>query len=395
MEKTKKLSVNTALCDMTEITEERLSQYDAIEINAAAVIQSEKSAVLISNYPVEINTACVIKVPEGINLIIKNGFLEINEKSFAADNSFLFVSGSLFIRPAAGKALESYQKIIVNGSLIYPEGISDAVSKIQVNGSQKSYPDNAICLLKDEDIDKYFILRARRDTPYFIDGTVKLLDPSLDIAALVYKNVTLLCKKAMVREGLFEQSLSLFDDRTEIQIIPDECRLLPDNTEINSGTISLFGKKLYRNGDLTLTEQSMEALSGLEYLKVTGALYIPEKYSRDLSAFPVEYGSIFVIKGALITDRSNIRIDKQLLEQEPGGLHIVDCAVAEITEDVPVELIRSRLRLEDIAVVRCSPAIRNAVELISKDVALFEDCKEEEAQEDENTSFVNAASYKF
>lgn len=69
--KTKKLSVNTALCDMTEITEERLSQYSAIAINAAAVIQSEKSAVLISKYPVEINTACVIKVPEGINLIIK------------------------------------------------------------------------------------------------------------------------------------------------------------------------------------------------------------------------------------------------------------------------------------------------------------------------------------
>lgn len=110
MEKTKKLSVNTALCDMTEITEERLSQYSAISINAAAVIQSEKSAVLISKYPVEINTACVIKVPEGINLIIKNGSIEINEKAFAAEHSFLFVSGSLFIHPAAGKALESYEK---------------------------------------------------------------------------------------------------------------------------------------------------------------------------------------------------------------------------------------------------------------------------------------------
>ena len=81
MEKTKKLSVNTALCDMTEITEERLSQYSAIAINAAAVIQSEKSAFLISKYPVEINTACVIKVPDGINLIIKNGSIEMNEKA--------------------------------------------------------------------------------------------------------------------------------------------------------------------------------------------------------------------------------------------------------------------------------------------------------------------------
>lgn len=49
MEKTKKLSVNTALCDMTEITEERLSQYSAISINAAAVIQSENQPSLSPN----------------------------------------------------------------------------------------------------------------------------------------------------------------------------------------------------------------------------------------------------------------------------------------------------------------------------------------------------------
>ncbi len=65
---------------------------------------------------------------------------------------------------------------MVNGSLIYPEGLSDTVSKIQVNGTQKSYPDNAICLLKDVDVDKYFILRARQDTPYFINGMIKLLE---------------------------------------------------------------------------------------------------------------------------------------------------------------------------------------------------------------------------
>ncbi len=79
-----------------------------------------------------------------------------------------------------------------------------------------------------------------------------------------------------------------------------------------------------------------------------------------------------------------------------GGLHVVDCAVAEISEDVPPELIlRSRLRLEDIAVVRCSPEIRNSVELVSADVALFEELEDEEVQEDHDTSFVNAASYKF
>ncbi len=93
--------------------------------------------------------------------------------------------------------------------------------------------------------------------------------------------------------------------------------------------------------------------------------------------------------------RSNIEIDKQLLEQTPGGLHVVDCAVAEISGDVPPGTHPQPAPSEDIAVVRCSPEIRSSVELVSADVALFEDYKDEKVQEDDDTSFVNAASYKF
>ena len=43
MEQLKKLSINTALCDMTEITEEVLSSYSELNVNAAAVLLSEES----------------------------------------------------------------------------------------------------------------------------------------------------------------------------------------------------------------------------------------------------------------------------------------------------------------------------------------------------------------
>lgn len=395
METTKKLSVNTAVCDLTEITEERLSQYSEININAAAVIQSEKSALLTAKYPVSMNTACALKVPDGTRLVLKNGSAEIGEKDIASEHTILFVSGELFIHPAAGNAVDSYEKIVVNGSLLYPESLAASVSKIQVNGKQKSYPDHAVCLQKDVVVDKYFILRARQNTSYFITGTVSILDPDSDIRTLLEKQVTLLCTNAAIAENLFVPSLPLFPDHTEIEIIPDGCCILPDNITINSGTIRTFGKKLYKRGNLILTRESIEALSELEYLKVTGTLYIPEKCIQEISDLPVEYGTLFTSKGTLVKDQSIMHIDRQLLEQETDGLHVIDCAVAEIADDVTPELIRDRLKLEDIAVVRCSDALKNAARLVSGDIAVFEDFKEEPEADEDNTTYVNAASYKF
>ena len=52
MEQLKKLSINTALCDMTELTEEILSGYSELNVNAAAVLISERAPVLLSRYSV-------------------------------------------------------------------------------------------------------------------------------------------------------------------------------------------------------------------------------------------------------------------------------------------------------------------------------------------------------
>lgn len=60
MEQLKKLSINTALCDMTEITEEVLSSYSELNVNAAAVLLSERVSVLISRYSVKLNTASTL-----------------------------------------------------------------------------------------------------------------------------------------------------------------------------------------------------------------------------------------------------------------------------------------------------------------------------------------------
>lgn len=121
MEQLKKLSINTALCDMTEITEEVLSSYSELNVNAAAVLLSERASVLISRYSVKLNTASTLKVPEGINTIVKNGSVEIDGTDVTADKTLLMVNGTLLLRPAAEKAMENYVQIKVNGSLLYPK----------------------------------------------------------------------------------------------------------------------------------------------------------------------------------------------------------------------------------------------------------------------------------
>lgn len=77
-----------------------------------------------------------------------------------------------------------------------------------------------------------------------LPAKLSITDPSLDLSTLIHKNVTLLCEKALVMESFFEQALSLFDENTDISVIPDGFSLLPDNMELNEFTLAQLGKKL-------------------------------------------------------------------------------------------------------------------------------------------------------
>lgn len=110
MEQLKKLSINTALCDMTEITEEILSGYSELNINAAAVLLSDQASVLLSRYSVKINTASILKVEEGINTVVKNGYVEVDGTDDTARKTFLMMNGTLLLRPSAKKLWRTIYK---------------------------------------------------------------------------------------------------------------------------------------------------------------------------------------------------------------------------------------------------------------------------------------------
>ena len=142
----------------------------------------------------------------------------------------------------------------------------------------------------------------------------------------------------------------------------------------------------------------MPLLPSLESLKVTGTIFLPEKFSGEFLKYPVEYGKITLIKGTLISGKSTLHIDKQLLEQTPDGLHIMDCASVEIDKNVPAELARTRLCLEDCALIKCPPELKSMIELNSSDIASISEYSEEtedSGEKEDDTIYVNAAAYKF
>lgn len=138
--------------------------------------------------------------------------------------------------------------------------------------------------------------------------------------------------------------------------------------------------------------------SGLQIENSRRKAELPEKFSSEFLTYPVEYGKISLIRGTLISDKSALHIDKQLLEQTPDGLHIMDCATVEIDENVSAALARERLFLEDCALIKCPSELKSIIELISSDVASISDYTEETEGGDEkadDTIYINSATYKF
>jgi len=64
--------INAATCDAREVTEESLAGFEHITINSAILIVGERSRELLNKYPVTMNVANVLEVPDGQNITVKS-----------------------------------------------------------------------------------------------------------------------------------------------------------------------------------------------------------------------------------------------------------------------------------------------------------------------------------
>ena len=399
--------INAATCDARAVTEESLAGYENIIINAAILIVGERSKELLNQYPVTMNVANVLEIPDGQDITVKtiNGKGEIGPD---ADGTgvFLMVNGKVVVSDGSQDAVKSYYRIMVNGKIVMPKSYEGKFPNIQVNGKTEYYPDGATILKADTEIDDLFIARAA-NTLYYSFGNLFFLDTGIDTEKMISKGLKFTAKKIVIAESLIGKLVSLFDEEAEIVKVPDGTQLIDDDLELKPKTIKKYGTKLCVSGDVSIKDG--EALSSLVYLFAEGTVRVNKELEEAFDEIESVYEELIVIDPDLgyIMDRPMVKIGAAVLKKYPSGVQVKDCAKVTLSEDLSTEDIMEKLHIKDCALVICTKEQEETVNMIAEDVAMIQ-VTGQEPEDDEmaggmfgsllgkvkDTQVINAAEYK-
>lgn len=368
----KKLMINCSSCDTRKVREETLAAYESIVINAAVVFTNSESRLLLDKYHVTMNCAQVLDVEGDVQVSTINGKGQIKCTDVPAKSVFLVVNGALEIGPGTEKVLEKYVGILVNGSILYPESLSGSLGMMTANGSATCYPDGAVVLKNSAVIDRTFALRAKNSL-YWAKKRLIMVDSLLDPGALAAKGAFFSGREAIVAASKAEGMVPLIDEKTDIILVPDGTAVILDDVSLGDVTVRKYGTKLYIAGDLTVDGDSGAALEMLEYLNVRGDVKVIPELRELLLEKAVEIGGEVLaprhLAGRVISDKISAKVSAWLLDQEPDGIHVEDCAAVKLDKDLSREQILERLTISDCAVVYCTPEQEDAVTAVCEDVA--------------------------
>ena len=366
----KKLIINCSTCDARNAREETYAHYESIVINCATVLTNDTGKAVLNKLPFSLNCANVQEVPEGAQLRTANGSTEIKSgDTVSQEPYFLVVNGSVTIGSHTEKQLEACVGMCVNGSLTCPESIYPQLKNVKVNGSTTCYPDGAILLKRNAVIDKLFTLRAK-NALYWASRRIIFTDLTLDAQALAARGATFSAQEVIVAQSLLESLIDRIDEKAEIVVVPDGTAVVLDDLTLDGAALGRYGKQLYVVGDVTVPEDG-GMLDEISYLNVRGDARVPEAYRELLLSLLTDIaGEVRLAKpnGSRISDKPLVKITRWMLEQQPKGLEVCDCAVVKIAEDIPKELIARSLHIRDCADVTCTPEQEDAVTMICEDV---------------------------
>ena len=367
----KKLMINCASCDARNVLEENYAHYEQITINCAMVLTSPNGKAVMNKLPFVLNCANVLEVDSDVDLRTVNGSTEIRSGDMVSKSKFyMIVNGSLTIGPDTQAQLSQCTGMTINGSLTCPESIYALLNGVTVNGSTTCYPDGAIVLKRNAVIDKLFLLRAKNNL-YWSSRRMIMVDPELDADKLKAKGTTFRTPEVILAQSKVEALIDQIDESAEIIIVPDGTAVVLDDITLDGDALRRYGNRLYVIGDVTVPEDAA-ALEQLEYLNVRGNVTVPQAHKEKLLSVLTEISGEIKIakpKGAMLTDKPIIKITKWMLEKQPLGLDVSDCAIVKIADNIPKELIVERLRISDCATVECSEELEDAVTMICTDVA--------------------------
>lgn len=398
-----KLTVNCATCDARTVAEETLQTYEKITVNCSNFLVSPKAKALIGRYPVSIRCGKVLMLDPEVVLKTVNGSAVIAPGPAPAKPLYFTVNGSLTIEPGAEEALSGYVGIAVNGSLLAPKSLESTLPTLSLNGSADYYPDGAILLKRTTAVDHLFPLRAKVGGLYWTSWRLMFLDSALDPQVLAEKQVRFSASNALILQSLAEGVVPLLTDETEIDIVPDGMQVIRDDVTLTPDVPGRYGSRLYILGDLTLTQESEAVLPRMEQFIVKGSVRLPKSLAEAFSRIPAEYRSLELIRGRTLADRPLVRLTRSMLESDPDGLTIMDCAQVWLDPDIPEQLILEKLSLSDCVQVLCSQAQQGAVTLVSQDVEDISTGDEAESTEavskdpqaprDPSVKVINASDY--
>lgn len=402
METKKNLKVNCALCDVRNITEELLSAYESVKINAAAIITNSAAQALLGRYAAKINCASTIALEENVRLSTVNGPLSITAgQAVPEEKLFLVANGPVDIEAGCEAVLKSYAGMVINGPVTCPDSIAGLLGAFNINGPVQAYPDGAIVLKRSTVLDRFFHLRAKQDALYYAAGKIVALTPDIDFGRLAEKNVRFVTKRLLATESLAEAAVPLFDEKTDIVILPDGCAYVNDDAVLNGTLIKRYGGKLYIDGDLSITPDSAAVLDQASFLRVNGDLLVCRSLKDRALEMDLSYDKLRVVGGVLICDRPALEVTTGLLSDAEDGVSIVDCANVTIAEDVTPELLKEQLvSITDSVVFCASKEQMSIVQALAVDSAVsYLESGEEDGEDGDdeagNTVKINAASYAF
>lgn len=366
----KKLMINCSTCDARNALEEDYAHYEQIIINCALVLTSPQAKAMMNKLPFVLNCSDVLEVEGDIDLRTVNGRSEIKSSdAVPASKYYLLVNGALTIGPDTQPQLAQCAGMTINGSLACPESIYATLTEVHVNGSTACYPDEAIVLKRNAVIDKLFALRAKNRL-YWAARRMILVDPELDADALKAKGATFCAKEMIVAKSKLETLVDLMDEQAEIIIVPDGTAVVLDDLTLDANALRRYGNQLYVIGNVTVPETG-DILDQVNYLNVRGNVKVPHPLKEKLLNVLTDLsGQVKILKpkGATLTDKPVVKITQWMLEQQPQGVDVIDCAVVNLADDISKELIVERLHIEDCAVVNCTKEQEDAVAMICTDV---------------------------
>ena len=344
MENKKKLCVTCDVCDARKVQESTLAAYASVRIVCDCLLAGQQARELLSRYGVSVVADRTMDLDEEVRTHTVNGRMELKPGQVPAGAKMLLcINGVLEIAPGCEEVLRQYLGITINGRVLCPESMVHLLSNATVNGCIDAYPDGCILLKSTAVLDRTFHLRSKQNACYHASGRVVALAPDIDFGKLAEKNVRFSTKRLLVVESLAEQAIPLFDERTDIEVLPDGCVFLNDDAELDENLLRRCGGKLYLNGDLTVGHAGAPLLEQFSFLQVNGDILATRAAAERLGRIEAKYGNLRLIGGTRLCGRSTVTVDRALLEMAEDGVSLMGCALVRVGEDVPPELLRERM----------------------------------------------------